>query len=135
MDRWKHSVRLRLEGTTKAELAALKSEVQASMPTRPASCRIVLELASQFLQPHEKAHDDFAVRSLGSDSRVMERALLFGPAETEQLHPVMRQRIWKQLVLHDDAIAEQATRNDAAGALAAWLQLMHEALVERPNVR
>lgn len=135
LDEWNHSVRARLEGVTKAELNALKTEVCNSMPTRPATCRCVLEIASQLLQPNEKAHDDFAVRRLAVDLRAVERALAYGPAQVDQLHPVIRQRVSKCMALHADAISVLTTRDDAAGALAAWLQVTHEALVEYPKIR
>jgi len=79
LDEEMHSVRVRLERVTKAELVALKNEVQSDLLVRPALCRPVLELASHLLQPNEKAHDDFAVRRLGSDLRVADRAIACGP--------------------------------------------------------
>jgi len=132
---WNDSVRARLESLTKAELVALKAEALLDMPTRPAACRVVLEVASQLLQPNEKAHDDFAVRRLANDLRAAERALACGPTQVDQIHPVLRQRVSKQIALHSDAITALAVRDDATGALAEWLQLMHEALVEYPKIR
>lgn len=136
IDGWNQSVSARLEDVTKTELLALKAEVLSGLQRgRPAACHIVLEIASQFLQPNEKAHDDFAVRRLGSDLRAMERALAYGPAHAEQLHPVLRQRVSKQLGLHADTISEVALCRGAAGALAEWLQVMQAVLVEYPTIR
>jgi len=135
IDEWTDSVTARLRSVTRSDLLALKVEVQSALPCRPAACRIVLETASQILQPNEKSHDDFAVRRLGCDMRAIERALACGPLQAEQLHPVLRQNILKKIGLHSADIAAQANREDAAGAIAEWLLVMHEVLDQYPKIR
>lgn len=128
------AVRQRLESLTKADLVAMKQEIQSHMPTRPASCFTVLEIASRLLQPNQK-HDDFAVRRLGSDFKTLERVLACGPLQAEKLHPFIRQRFSRQVALKADAIADQASRHDAVGALAEWLQVMSDTLQDNIEVR
>lgn len=137
------SARSRLSFVTKAELGAMKLQAQAATGVAyrgapsglPAELsRGVLELASMLLQPNEKAHDNFAMLRLASDSRVMDKAAAF---RLERLNAVQRQRFLKlaalraKLLTTASAVAEHS---DAAaiGALAQWLQAeevcMHENL-------
>jgi hypothetical protein len=153
LDACSESAKLRLESLTKVDLNTLKAAaankgsyrselldlpramVQCALPMRPFVGRPVLEMASQVLQPNEKAHDDFAIHRLASDPHLAELASGFGVPQSQQLQLAHRQRFLKHMSCHTDVVQHLASSgSDAIGALAEWLQSVQAALIEVPKI-
>jgi len=135
LDACSDCAKFRLHNVTKADLVNLRVTVNSATPARPFEGQLVLEIASQILQPTQKIHDCFAVRRLVADLRVAERAALFGPWQSQQLQVAHRQRIRKQFATHSEAISAFARKADALGALAAWLQVVNQSLCDLAKIR
>jgi hypothetical protein len=128
------NARLRLKETTRAQIQALKQELQAAAPHhqwKPAQCYIALEGVSTLIQPDEKAQDEFAVTKLFSSGQLIERTVNFLPEQMTLLH---RQKLWQFMKRNREALDRVRARGDAASAFVQWLDAIAFVTEELPKV-